>query len=68
MKISIDISDCVNGWRVDIIDATQQGAWGPTATTHKENFETSYEAFKFVSSFMEKKLTRVPPYDTMEVQ
>lgn len=62
MKLAIDITDCINGWRVDILSDIP-----PSAQVHKENFVTSQEAFIFARSYILSKMNKKPPYNTMEV-
>lgn len=65
MKLSIDISSCVNGWRVDILnDAAGTNLW---PQIDRQNFDTSKEAFDHVAAFIKANMITRPPYNTMEV-
>lgn len=58
MKIAIDITEAINGWRLDIIEDNK--SW-------KENVTTLNEVFVLLQHYAEKQLRRKLPTHTMDV-
>lgn len=59
MRIAIDITEAINGWRLDIME----DGFRP----RKENVETRDQAFLYLKVYVEQQLKRKPPINTMDV-
>lgn len=62
MRIAIDITEAINGWRLDIIEDL-----GQASKTRRENVETQDQAFLYLKVYAEQQLRRKPPINTMDV-
>lgn len=60
MRIAIDLTEAVNGYRVDILDDTMEKTW-------KENPETRIEALQVIETYINSQITKAIKEDHLKI-